>query len=82
LYDLKGSKKLLSSTEDISSPRPSQFSKTWKVRGPRTSKIVLEAKDVLKAATSGKLMYSALGVVKREGERRCQPSIRGDAPSY
>jgi len=50
MYDLKGGKKLLSLTEDRpifedlegSRPRPR----------PRTSKTVLEAKDVLEAATS------------------------------
>jgi len=26
-------------------------------------------------------MSSALGVIKREGDTRCQPLIRGDAPS-
>jgi len=61
MYDLNGSKKLLSSTEDRSifedlegsMPRP----RTWLSR-PRTSKTaledVLEAKDVLEAATSDK----------------------------
>jgi len=54
MYDLKGSKKLLSSTEDMpifedlegSRPRP----RTWPSRRrsrPRTLKTVLEAKDVL-----------------------------------
>jgi len=46
MHDLKGSKKLLSSTED----RPI-FEKLEGLR-PRTSKTVLEAKDVLEAAAS------------------------------
>jgi len=56
-YDLKGNKKLLFSTET------GQFSTTWKVWGqgqgldpsrsrPRTSKTVLEAKDVLEFLAS------------------------------
>jgi len=61
MYDLKGSKNMLSSTEDRpifedsedSRPRP----RTWPFEAkPRTSKTVLEdvleAKDVLVAATS------------------------------
>jgi len=55
MYDLKGSKNLLSSTEDrpifedLECLRP----RTWLSRPrPKTSKTVLEAKDVLEAATS------------------------------
>jgi len=46
MYDLKGSKKLLSSTED----RP--IFEDLECLRPRTSKTVLEAKDVLEAVTS------------------------------
>jgi len=57
MYDLKGSKKRCPRL------RTGQFSRTWKVRGqgldsprprprPSISKTVLEAKDVLQAATS------------------------------
>jgi len=58
MYDLKGSKKLLSSTEDLEGSRPRSRPRTWLSRPrPRTSKTVLEdvlkAKDVLETATSG-----------------------------
>jgi len=64
MYVLKGSKKLVSSTEDrpifedVEGLRP----RTWLSRPrPRTSKTVLEdvleAKDVLEDATSGNLAY-------------------------
>jgi len=48
MYDLKGSKNLQSSTED----RPIFEDLEGSRPRPRTSKIVLEAKDVLEAATS------------------------------
>jgi len=48
MYDLKGSKKLLSSNEDM------PISEDLEGSRPRTSKTVLEAKDVLKAATSAR----------------------------
>jgi len=62
MYDLKGSKKLQFSTEDrpsfedLEGSRPRPRTRTWLSRPrsrPRTSKTVLEAKDVLEAATSG-----------------------------
>jgi len=59
MHDLKGSKKLLSSTEDrpifedLEGSRPRWRPRTWLSRPrPRTSKTVLEAKDVLEAISS------------------------------